>query len=739
MEEANYFYKIEDIKDILYLDDLEIDIDKNIVSIEDYDYAKELFEPIVITKIMGFEEDYIEANKYILHVLKKISFEKYKNYKSIISDLIGSFILGVFNDEYKNILVRNINSFKNKDSILEYFDTINQDTFYDFIKSLNNLPKDIRFNFINIIIKSNNIKNLLLQKSSTSKKYELDTNIISIFQDNGTFDINENSYYDALKTFIKDDEYKFKLYDFLNDILEKNKEIAQINCNYANIATTRFLGQVLKFNLILFQELDKTKIFSNCDKSFNETHRKDLIPNERDIYETKVYLQTIKSMKLIHNYISSGYFGIKNMLSSNLFQFSELQTNKLEILDKILNNDNLNKLLNDLVEYYITEFIQIDNEAVDGIIQYYFNIKLIKSNYVFSDNTINYFYKLLGSSTDYCNKHYKFDVFTIICNYFSKLDISYFKDNIKLLEAIIIYHDENDMFKIEELPKAHKYYKLSLEILDKIIDNSTITENSMNQIFLKFFYKINSHTISFIDMMSNLCKEISNYANDYNSSAYRIKFLGVIEIIMHNIYISLKLVNKIIFNKILNPAIFRGEIILPIITLATNVLNYFTDGKIAIYNIFNLNFEALKIMKESLYILHKLTINDEFKELIQETKHIVLEALPSIKFEDNELYIKEELKQNLEYQREFNLENIPEDFLDPLIYTVIKEPVMIPNVDLVFDKASIMSQIYHEKINPYTRELLDENILKTYNDNPKTKEKVREFLQKFSNWKNQNI
>ncbi len=61
---------------------------------------------------------------------------------------------------------------------------------------------------------------------------------------------------------------------------------------------------------------------------------------------------------------------------------------------------------------------------------------------------------------------------------------------------------------------------------------------------------------------------------------------------------------------------------------------------------------------------------------------------------------------------------------------------MIPNVELIFDKASIMSQIYHEKINPYTREFLDETILDEHNKNPDVINKINLFNKKYYEWKN---
>jgi hypothetical protein len=38
-------------------------------------------------------------------------------------------------------------------------------------------------------------------------------------------------------------------------------------------------------------------------------------------------------------------------------------------------------------------------------------------------------------------------------------------------------------------------------------------------------------------------------------------------------------------------------------------------------------------------------------------------------------------------------DDIPSDFLDPLTCTLIKAPIMIPNVNEVFDKSTILNQI----------------------------------------------
>ncbi len=736
---------MNDIKEILYLDESEYD--KSLDNIYDETILDHI-ELLVLTKIMGFEENYSKANKYILKILKNIQDTKYSHYQNVFYNSIKLFIFGTYNNEYKQTLLNNLNS-KNINYINCFFENIDQEEFYEYMKDTIKLDKNIKYQLINILTKSSNLRKKLLNKSIDGRDYELKINLLSYLKQED-FDINENEYYESIKNFLIDEESMNLLCKYLNDILDKNKscgfKITNMNqvFDHTKLSSARFLALTLKTCLIVFTNLDKSKIFSFTDKTFESTQRKDFEFKEDDNIETKLYVSSLKSFKLIHDYIVSMYLEVKNLSINNifggLFGFNDETTKlKLKITQNIVMSDHFNELITEFIKYYSDEFLQINNDAVDMIIQYYFNMNKINKNYQFPDFVIEYFYKLIATNSEYCNKHYKFDILSILCNIYDKKDVE-IKNPLKLMEAIILYHDENDMFKAEQSQIAHKYYNSSLRILERIISNNQIESNSMNKLFLKFFYKTNSHTISFIELTNDICKEISEKATDLNTPAFRTRYLPMIKSIINNVNISLKVVNDILKKEILNPAIFKGEIILPIITLAINVLKYFTNGKNAIYNVFNMNFEALDIMKLSLNILHKLTVNDEFTDLIQETKTIVLDALPYIKFKDNETYIKDELKCNLEIKKdEIKLEDVPEEFLDPLIFTLIKEPVMIPNVDLIFDKSSIMSQIYHHKINPYTRDQLDENILEQYNTKEEVIKKIKDFINKLQLWKTQHI
>lgn len=80
----------------------------------------------------------------------------------------------------------------------------------------------------------------------------------------------------------------------------------------------------------------------------------------------------------------------------------------------------------------------------------------------------------------------------------------------------------------------------------------------------------------------------------------------------------------------------------------------------------------------------------------------------------------------------------PDEFLDPLLCVPIKSPVMIPDIDDIFDKTTIVTRIKTDPINPYTRKPLTEEIFEEFNKRDKIKEKTRIFYEKFNEWKKQN-
>jgi len=724
---------------------------------EEYDCYKKFksLDGIIITKIMGFDKNFHKANEYMLYVMKNL-FPFESSFKNKILDIIKHVLFEDLNNLYFNALINNLAEYEHKYYLETYFHHLTQKDFFKFLSNINTFSKSSRYALLDIITKSNNHRLFLVKRSINGYNYEHDINLFSILKFRNDFDINDNEYIAIIKNYLTNDYAMEHLIRFIDDILKKNKIFSNMLSynivDYKKIASTRFLTLVLKIILIIFDNIDKNNIFLNTKKDFNSTQRKEYNPNTDDTMETKIYLLALKGLRMIYNTIAILYNQLLINNSNDILSLFNLQQtqqiqDKLKIYKELLFSESLNILINKLISYYTSNFLQINSDAVDTIIQYYFNMSKIDTEYKYSKDTIEYFYKLLATPIEYCNKNFKFDILSLILGIYSHDNKdSELKNNLDLLKAIILYYDENDIFKLQDGPRAHKIYQMSLNILEKILTTSTmsiIEKNSMNELFLKFFYRTNSHTISHLEFLNMVCTEISKKVNDFNLESYKTKCIDMIREVMKSIHISLKIVNDILANNILDPVIFRGEIIIPVITLATSVLKFFTNGKIPIYDVFNMNYEALNVMKLSLYILHKLRVNDDFKSLIHDSKKLIIESLPYIKFYDYEQHIKIELKETLEEKNNNNndindnkVEDIPDEFLDPLICILIKDPIMIPNVELIFDKTSIMSQIYHEKINPYTREFLNETILEAHNKKPDIITKITEFTDKINIWKN---
>ena len=78
---------------------------------------------------------------------------------------------------------------------------------------------------------------------------------------------------------------------------------------------------------------------------------------------------------------------------------------------------------------------------------------------------------------------------------------------------------------------------------------------------------------------------------------------------------------------------------------------------------------------------------------------------------------------------------IPDEFSDPIMQTLIEDPVFLPNCDIIMDKSIITRHLLSDEHNPFNRDNLTIEILDNYNKKPDIIKKVKEFNEKLSNWK----
>jgi hypothetical protein len=94
---------------------------------------------------------------------------------------------------------------------------------------------------------------------------------------------------------------------------------------------------------------------------------------------------------------------------------------------------------------------------------------------------------------------------------------------------------------------------------------------------------------------------------------------------------------------------------------------------------------------------------------------------------------KLEIKEKIEHLQE-DTTDYPSDFIDPMTCKPIKTPIMIPNTNEIFERTTIIMQIYSQGTNPYTREPLTLEILEKYNQEEEVVKKINEFKYQKEKW-----
>tara|TARA_B110000211_G_scaffold172226_1_gene194427 strand:- start:2912 stop:3817 length:906 start_codon:yes stop_codon:yes gene_type:complete len=80
---------------------------------------------------------------------------------------------------------------------------------------------------------------------------------------------------------------------------------------------------------------------------------------------------------------------------------------------------------------------------------------------------------------------------------------------------------------------------------------------------------------------------------------------------------------------------------------------------------------------------------------------------------------------------------VPNDFLDPIMFSVISTPVEIPGGNHIVDKRSIYSHLMFNETNPFTNQSLTREMLDQYNERPDVIARIHEYTAAFILWESQ--
>ena len=126
------------------------------------------------------------------------------------------------------------------------------------------------------------------------------------------------------------------------------------------------------------------------------------------------------------------------------------------------------------------------------------------------------------------------------------------------------------------------------------------------------------------------------------------------------------------------------------------------------------NYDIFIDITNNLYNIHRHTNITNFKEMLNTINNC-------------EITINEEL------------ENIPEEFLDPLYNTLITIPIILPSSGHYVDYDIIKKHLLYHNFDPFNREELTLEILDKYNNQEEVKKKNDDFKFKIEEWKKNNI
>ena len=79
-------------------------------------------------------------------------------------------------------------------------------------------------------------------------------------------------------------------------------------------------------------------------------------------------------------------------------------------------------------------------------------------------------------------------------------------------------------------------------------------------------------------------------------------------------------------------------------------------------------------------------------------------------------------------------DDIPDEFCDPIMSTLIENPIVIPEVDLIMDEKIIKMHLMSMDDNPFTRTKLSWDKLQEYNRQDKCQDMIRKFKKSKQEW-----
>ena len=459
---------------------------------------------------------------------------------------------------------------------------------------------------------------------------------------------------------------------FINTLVNKKKDTEQVHNYFYFFIYNDYLHKNI---ILLYNNVYQSCLCNNINinkKSFETS-----ISFIKLFYNDKIHLHNIDNVE----YILLGFFHIlsNNKININIY-------NKCVIIDILsLNKNTIVHYLINKKKHYIPLFLQ-------SLVNIYKKIEMNKTydkeeKYILRYNIHTIINQLLlhNNITSIDNIFQIINISDVLFLLFQDVNY-YFEYILTYIKFRSIYISNNN--RIMLVKKYCSYFKESILLLEKCIvyDKNIIYNQNIDQI-----------------MINNFNTYLDKILNDPVQYIY-FNFNNI------NIYFSWKidLLEKI--NKIYS---------------AYNKDNLFCN--LFLSDSSNYNKNVLKKIELFIDDINENNNNNNNNNMIKTDIDVLIETIT--------------IKKN-NYDPALDIDNpmsdihnnIPGKFIDPILMSIIKHPIIMPDSNMIVDKTMIFNHLLLNHTDPFCNTYLNKELLLEYNKIPKNIEKINIFTQEYNKY-----
>jgi len=492
--------------------------------------------------------------------------------------------------------------------------------------------------------------------------------------------------------------------------LQKVKELIELykDNDYISYTIYKKLKTDLEVNINIIYTIIKNKnIILSLSKFYDNTI---LWLNNNYLEQSNQELDQEREQECFNDILENMYIFYKN----NKIELTQSVTELLEniYLGKITNNPNIKINYIYLFNNYLLEIVDYNSKtiAIHNFVNYDKNISKLTLCLLTLSNS---FKKSFNNDQIY-NNIYPMSLLTNVFNLtiYNVDDFRYYfnsKINMKYFKELIYENLSNFQYIVDEI----------LELLNKInnVEQSNINlEGNLdelseedNDIVNESKEKINNYTIYLHIFSLFIIKTSKYYSNIILCDEIKHSLNNIIILIINNLTIHQKKY------KVINKSELKFIPIDLLITIKSILLNLIYIRK-------NESIVSLLISENDSYIKNSIKRLSNILSKKNQIKSIDYSYL---------IFLNDKINDKIDNNKEIE---IPDDLCDPIMDTLIENPVMLPN-NIIIDYGTISRHLLTNESNPFNREPLTLEILDEYNKKDSIKNEIDLFKTKVIEFK----